>query len=62
MTKWVEREDRVTDGFTVTPSAQSLTVGSSLLSGGGWKAPQYGYSDIYLALFMLDLKNHYVEY
>lgn len=34
-----------THGFTITPIAQSLTVGLRPLSGGGWNAPQYGYSE-----------------
>ena len=36
-------------GFTVTPIAQSFTVGGRSLSGGGWNDPQYGYCEMYLA-------------
>ena len=38
----------ITNGLTITPLAQSFSVGSSPLSGGGWKAPQYGYVATYL--------------
>lgn len=38
----------MTNGLTTTPLAQSFSVGSSPLSGGGWNAPQYGYSATYL--------------
>jgi hypothetical protein len=38
----------VTNGLTITPLAQSFSVGSTPLSGGGWNAPQYGYSATYL--------------
>jgi hypothetical protein len=39
------QDERKTDGLTMTPRAQSLTEGPKPLSGGGWKAPQYGYCE-----------------
>jgi hypothetical protein len=49
----------------MTPSAYALKEGLNPLSGGGWKAPQYGYWLTYLAVEVLSMRScneHQISY